>query len=113
MNQDGALRISRTCRVRRRRSTTSAGSPASRDAIPASALLVFRSPEAITRFFDGFELVDPGLVRLSEWRADEAELVRPGGAEWGLAGVGASHRSVRGLHDGAVQCGLGKGRAKE
>ncbi|MGH3391883.1 MAG: SAM-dependent methyltransferase [Actinomadura sp.] len=54
----------------------------------ASAPLVFRSPAAITRFFDGFELVDPGLVRLTEWRADEAERARPGGAEWGLAGVG-------------------------
>jgi hypothetical protein len=54
----------------------------------ASAPLVFRSPEAITRFFDGFELVDPGLVRLTEWRPDELERARPGGAEWGLAGVG-------------------------
>ena len=53
----------------------------------ASSSAVFRSREAITRFFDGFELVDPGLVHLTEWRADETERARPGG-EWLLAGVG-------------------------
>ncbi|MGH3389296.1 MAG: SAM-dependent methyltransferase [Actinomadura sp.] len=46
-----------------------------------------RSREAITRFFDGFELVDPGLVHLTEWHSDEEERARPGG-EWMLAGVG-------------------------
>ncbi|MGH3392681.1 MAG: SAM-dependent methyltransferase [Actinomadura sp.] len=46
-----------------------------------------RSREAITRFFDGFELVDPGLVPLTEWRSDELERARLGG-EWMLAGVG-------------------------
>jgi SAM-dependent methyltransferase len=29
-----------------------------------------RSPEAIARFFDGLELLDPGLVALDEWRPD-------------------------------------------
>ncbi|MGH3389175.1 MAG: SAM-dependent methyltransferase [Actinomadura sp.] len=53
----------------------------------ASAPAVFRDRAAITRFFDGFELVDPGLVQTTEWRSDEAERARPGG-EWGLAGVG-------------------------
>ncbi|MBM2615693.1 SAM-dependent methyltransferase [Actinoplanes sp. LDG1-06] len=29
-----------------------------------------RSPERIARFFDGLELVDPGVVTVSRWRAD-------------------------------------------
>jgi hypothetical protein len=53
----------------------------------ASAPAVYRNREAITRFFDGFELVDPGVVHTTEWRSDELERARPGG-EWLLAGVG-------------------------
>jgi S-adenosyl methyltransferase len=53
----------------------------------ASAPAVFRDRAAITRFFDGFELVDPGVVRTTEWRSDELERARPGGAAI-LAGVG-------------------------
>jgi hypothetical protein len=53
----------------------------------ASAPMVFRDRAAITRFFDGFELVDPGVVHLTEWRSDEAERAQPGG-KWMLAGVG-------------------------
>lgn len=30
-----------------------------------------RSREEITRFFDGFDLVDPGVVHLAQWRPDE------------------------------------------
>ncbi|MGH3391467.1 MAG: SAM-dependent methyltransferase [Actinomadura sp.] len=53
----------------------------------ASAPAVFRDRAAITRLFDGFELVDPGVAHLSEWRSDEVERARPGG-KWMLAGVG-------------------------
>ncbi|MGH3387660.1 MAG: SAM-dependent methyltransferase [Actinomadura sp.] len=53
----------------------------------ASAPLRYRDRAAINRFFDGFELVDPGLVHLTEWRSDELERARPCG-KWGLAGVG-------------------------
>jgi hypothetical protein len=53
----------------------------------ASAPMVFRDRAAITRYFDGFELVDPGLVHLTEWRSDETERARTGG-EWLLGGVG-------------------------
>jgi hypothetical protein len=53
----------------------------------ATAPATMRDRAAITRFFDGFELVDPGLVHLTEWRSDELERARPGG-EWLLAGVG-------------------------
>jgi hypothetical protein len=56
----------------------------------ANAQLVTRSPAEITAFFDGFELVDPGLVYLARWRPE------PGTPESGsqeplvshLAGVG-------------------------
>jgi hypothetical protein len=53
----------------------------------ASAPAVFRDRDAITRFFDGFELVDPGVAHLTDWRSDELERARPSG-EWMLAGVG-------------------------
>ncbi|MGH3388890.1 MAG: SAM-dependent methyltransferase [Actinomadura sp.] len=53
----------------------------------ASAPAVFRNREAVGRFFDGFELVDPGLVGATDWRPDDLEHARPGG-EWILAGVG-------------------------
>jgi hypothetical protein len=53
----------------------------------ASAPMVFRDRDAITRFFDGFELVDPGVVHLTEWHSDEVERARTGG-EWMLGGVG-------------------------
>jgi hypothetical protein len=29
-----------------------------------------RSPEQITRFFDGLELADPGVVQIQQWRPD-------------------------------------------
>ena len=32
-----------------------------------------RSPEQIARCFEGLEMVEPGLVRLTEWRPDEDE----------------------------------------
>jgi hypothetical protein len=53
----------------------------------ASAPVTLRSREAITRFFDGFDLIDPGLVPLTEWRADDQERAQPAG-DWMLAGVG-------------------------
>jgi S-adenosyl methyltransferase len=53
----------------------------------ASAPAVFRDRDAITRFFDGFELLDPGLVRPTEWRSDEMERARLD-TELALAGVG-------------------------
>jgi SAM-dependent methyltransferase len=48
-----------------------------------------RTREEIARFFDGFTLVDPGLVWVPEWRPDRPEDV-PEHPErfWGLVGVG-------------------------
>jgi hypothetical protein len=56
----------------------------------ASAPAAHRSREAIARFFDGFDLVDPGLVPVTDWRSDDQERTRPA-VDWLLAGVGCKH----------------------
>jgi hypothetical protein len=38
---------------------------------------VLRSPEQVTGFFDGLELVEPGVVSISQWRPDAADLGTP------------------------------------
>lgn len=49
----------------------------------------YRSRADILRFFDGFELVDPGLVYLTQWRPDDpAEEATDASRYWLLAGVG-------------------------
>jgi O-methyltransferase involved in polyketide biosynthesis len=54
-----------------------------------TANLRMRSRSDILRFFDGFELVDPGLVPMPYWRPDSpTELPQDPGKFWGgLAGV--------------------------
>lgn len=48
--------------------------------------VTLRDRAQVARFFDGLELVKPGLVRVPEWRpASEAEASSPAGL-WG--GVG-------------------------
>ncbi|HUY46714.1 MAG TPA: SAM-dependent methyltransferase [Streptosporangiaceae bacterium] len=48
-----------------------------------------RSRADILRFFDGFELVDPGLVYLPLWRPDlPADVPSDPGKFWVLGGVG-------------------------
>ncbi|WP_376778528.1 SAM-dependent methyltransferase [Kitasatospora kifunensis] len=37
----------------------------------ASAQLTLRSKEQVARFFDGLELLDPGLVTVAQWRPDQ------------------------------------------
>ncbi|PRX43628.1 S-adenosyl methyltransferase [Prauserella shujinwangii] len=51
-----------------------------------------RSREDIAAFFDGLDLVEPGLVWISEWRPEGADPYRddPAGSR-GLAGVGRKH----------------------
>jgi hypothetical protein len=46
-----------------------------------------RSPEQITAFFDGLELVEPGVVPLARWRPDAARF-NDTGEVTGLGGVG-------------------------
>jgi hypothetical protein len=50
----------------------------------ASAQLHLRSLAGIQRFFDGFELVEPGVVWINEWRPDPS--VRPAGQPRSLRG---------------------------
>ena len=39
--------------------------------------LTQRTPEAVARFFDGLELLEPGVVSCSRWRPEPAEPVEP------------------------------------
>jgi hypothetical protein len=50
--------------------------------------MVPRTHEQIQQFFDGFEFVDPGLVKISEWRPDEPSAVHNPGKGWLFAGIG-------------------------
>lgn len=53
----------------------------------ATAPLVMRTKEEIERFFAGFEIVEPGIVFLSQWRP-VTEYYAGGGTRWAYAGVG-------------------------
>jgi hypothetical protein len=54
----------------------------------ATAPMTMRRREQVLRFFDGLELVDPGLVQVSRWRPDAPIPQIPGGHPWVWAGVG-------------------------
>lgn len=45
------------------------------------------SPEQIQGFFDGLDMLDPGLVSISQWRPDPAQVgaVRPTDSHGALA----------------------------
>jgi hypothetical protein len=43
-----------------------------------------RTRAEFTSFFDGLDLVDPGVVSVGEWRADDEPLPRPSAAETGF-----------------------------
>jgi hypothetical protein len=49
--------------------------------------IYFRTHAEILRFFDGFTLVEPGLVTIDEWRPDPAEVV-PAPTGWLCGAVG-------------------------
>jgi SAM-dependent methyltransferase len=56
---------------------------------PFGGKLVFRGREQIAPFFDGLDLVEPGLVRLDEWRPVETEPHFPyEGSVWNYGAVG-------------------------
>ncbi|MFD0856225.1 SAM-dependent methyltransferase [Actinomadura adrarensis] len=42
-----------------------------------NAPLVLRTPEQIGRFFDGLEILEPGVVSVSRWRPEPSELGEP------------------------------------
>ncbi|MEU8567332.1 SAM-dependent methyltransferase [Streptomyces pathocidini] len=54
----------------------------------ASSRLNLRSHEQVERFFDGFELVEPGVVFMPEWRPDLPVEQEDPAAFTGFAGVG-------------------------
>jgi S-adenosyl methyltransferase len=49
-----------------------------------TASLVTRTRAQVERFFDGFDLLDPGLVEIQLWRPDESEPLLPGGFYGGV-----------------------------
>ncbi|MFI6076881.1 SAM-dependent methyltransferase [Actinoplanes sp. NPDC051343] len=49
--------------------------------------IFFRTHDEIARFFDGFDLVEPGLVTVDEWRPDPADPA-PEATRWLYGGVG-------------------------
>ncbi|MFA1537694.1 SAM-dependent methyltransferase [Actinomadura monticuli] len=54
----------------------------------ATYQITLRSREQITRLFDGFDLVDPGLTTLSMWRPDPGSTIPPhADRQWCYAGV--------------------------
>ena len=50
----------------------------------ASAPLVLRDRQMIERFFDGFDLVEPGVVEIQRWRPDGQDAALPGGYYGGV-----------------------------
>ncbi|WP_188187055.1 SAM-dependent methyltransferase [Nonomuraea sp. SYSU D8015] len=54
----------------------------------ADAPLVHRSREAVTRMFDGFDVLEPGVTHVAEWRPDEPWETELAGSEWWYVGVG-------------------------
>jgi hypothetical protein len=53
----------------------------------ADAPLIHRSHEAVTRMFDGFEIIDPGVTHVADWRPDEPWETELAGGEWWYVGV--------------------------
>jgi len=49
--------------------------------------MVMRSKDEIERFFAEFEIVEPGIVFLSQWRPS-TEYYVGGGTRWVYAGIG-------------------------
>jgi hypothetical protein len=49
-----------------------------------TASIVTRTGAQIARFFDGLDLVDPGLVEIQRWRPDDQSSLLPGGFYGGV-----------------------------
>jgi hypothetical protein len=46
--------------------------------------MVTRARAQVERFFDGFDLVDPGVVEIQRWRPDDPDPALPGGYYGGV-----------------------------
>ncbi|WP_250212889.1 SAM-dependent methyltransferase [Acrocarpospora catenulata] len=53
----------------------------------STAPMVPRTHADVLRFFDGWQLVEPGLVEVVLWRPDEPREYIPGGHAWAYGGV--------------------------
>ncbi len=58
----------------------------------AGAPLTPRTRAQIGRFFDGFQLVEPGLVEVSQWRPETPEASAAGKSPWTIVGAVARKR---------------------
>jgi hypothetical protein len=50
--------------------------------------MAYRSRDEILRFFDGLDLVEPGLATVTRWRQEPADAQLDAAGSWTLAGVG-------------------------
>jgi hypothetical protein len=48
--------------------------------------VTFRTQDQVARFFDGLELVEPGIVRVQQWRPNTEKEARSPAALWGGMG---------------------------
>src|SRR6266540_3695272 len=53
----------------------------------AGAPLTPRTRAEISRLLEGFDLLDPGLVEVSQWRPDAPEAPTPSGSPWTIVGA--------------------------
>ena len=82
----------------------------------ANQSVVLRSRAEIARFFDGFELPEPGLVPVSRWRPDAeasgkasvAGSVSERGAELGSSRMALDDTELPGTGDVWVAAGVGR-----
>src|SRR5262249_3641627 len=77
----------------------------------ASAPLVLRSIEAVRGLFDGFDLIEPGLVWISQWRPGPFERVE-GGGETLRGGVARKAPGLPQARDGWRDHGCAARRAR-
>jgi hypothetical protein len=54
----------------------------------SNAPVSYRSRAEILRMFDGFELVEPGLTAVTQWRGNELDAKLDAAGQWWLGGVG-------------------------
>ncbi|MCO5996312.1 SAM-dependent methyltransferase [Actinoallomurus rhizosphaericola] len=57
----------------------------------ATSPAILRSPKEIEALFDGYDLVEPGLVNVPKWRPDDPEAARGGDSVW-MLGAAARKR---------------------
>jgi len=80
----------------------------------ATAPLVMRTREEIGQCFSSFDLVEPGLVFLTQWRP-VTEYYAGGGTRWAYAGVGRkqAERNAKAVKDARVRRRGGYGDGKD